>query len=253
MDIASLAGLIGANALIILVMNIAGSMLMFWDLTSIIVVLGGALFSTMIRWPMSGFIQGLKAAGIAFKNNNASSKEAIDEIIHLAETARKQSILALEKVPVSNPFLAKGVRFMVDGHEIEAVEAILNLETRNQNKRNRDAKGIFENMGEACPAFGMIGTVIGLIVIMANLSDPNAIGPGLAVALVTTLYGSLIANVFFIPMAQKVKFRGAEQIVTMELITEGVKGIMAGENPRLIKERLNTFLEANPPASSDPK
>lgn len=243
MDLASIIGLASGVFVVLITMLLAGSLLMFWDTTSMFIVLLGSAASTLVRWPIASFIGGLKASADAIQDKNDDPNALIDDIVNMADTARKQSIIALEKVHVNNAFLAKGGRYMADGHDIDSITSIMSLEIAAQVQRNKDAKGIFQNMGEASPAFGMIGTVIGLIVIMANLDDPKAIGPGLAVALVTTLYGTLFANVFFIPLSQKISYRGSEKIRNMRLIVEGVKGILGGDNPKIIRERLSSFLE----------
>ena len=242
MDISTLVGFIGCNALLIIVMMMAGSILMFWDVMSIVIVLGGSFFATMIRWPLPNVLRGASAGLKAVKNDVEDANALMDDIVELAQKARKESILALEKVPISNRFLEKAVKLMVDGNDSEMINQVINADIISMNQRHKDGRAFFENMGEATPAFGMIGTVIGLIVIMANLDDPNAIGPGLAVALVTTLYGAMIANMFFIPLAQKLKYRSAEELTNLKIIKAGVNSILAGENPRAIREKLESFL-----------
>ena len=242
MEIASLVGIIGGIAVVVVVMNITGGMLLYWDLTSLIIVVGGAFFATMFRFTMASFINGLRAGAVAFKGGLQDEEELVNEIIECANVARKGSILSLEKHPVKNDFLAKSVRNMVDGIDPEIIDAILSLEMDNMKKRHKDGQDVMDYMGEATPAYGMIGTVIGLIVIMANLSDPSKIGPGLAVALVTTLYGSLFANMFFIPMASKLKYISRQELKNMQIIREGIKGLLAGENPKIIRSRLSSFI-----------
>ena len=223
-------------------MNFAGGMLLYWDLTSIMIVLGGAFFASMFRFSMPSFISGLKAAAIAFKGGMQKEEDLVNEIIECANIARKGSILSLETYPVKNKFLSRSVRSMVDGVDPEIIDSIIALEIENLRRRHKDGQDLMDSMGEACPAFGMIGTVIGLIVIMANLSDPSKIGPGLAVALVTTLYGSLLANMIFIPMSAKLRFKSKHEQKNMEIIREGLRGLLAGENPRIIRSRLASFL-----------
>ena len=222
--------------------NVAGGMLLYWDLISLVIVLGGAFFASMFRFSMPSFINGLKAAAVAFKGGAQDEEELVNEIIECANVARKGSILSLEKHPVKNEFLARSVRSMVDGIDPEIIDNIIALEMDNMKKRHKDGQDLMDSMGEMCPAYGMIGTVIGLIVIMANLSDPSKIGPGLAVALVTTLYGSLFANMIFIPMASKMRFLSKHELKNMEIIKEGIKGLLAGENPKIIRSRLGSFI-----------
>lgn len=244
MDLSTIIGTVLGFGLLAVVGIMTGGLLLYWDLTSLIVVVGGASAATLIRWPIPKFINGTKAAikTVISKTDNAS--DLIEQIVTLADTARKESVLALEKVQIENKFLSKSVKYMVDGYDTAVISSILNVDITSMHSRHSDGRKVLENMGEACPAFGMIGTVMGLIVIMANLSDPDAIGPGLAVALVTTLYGSLISNLVFIPLAAKLKFRSTEEILNLQIIKQGVVSILAGENPRSIREKLNSFINA---------
>lgn len=242
MDLATVVGLAGGTGLIIVVMQIAGSLLMFWDLTSLIVVLGGAAFGALIQFPLESFIGGLSAASKAIFNQVENPNDLIEELTNLANTARKESILALEKAVIQNKYLAKGVKFAVDGYDPAVIDSILVADTTSMKKRHQDGRAIFEKLGELCPAFGMIGTVIGLVVIMANISDPSAIGPGLAVALVTTLYGALFANLYFTPMSAKMKYRSNQELINMEIIRAGIDAMLAGENPRAMREKLEAFV-----------
>lgn len=243
MDISTVIGLIGGTALVLVSMLLAANLGTFWDLTSIIIVLGGSSFATMIRWPLDKFIAGVKSTLKAISTKATAPKEIIDQILELAQTARKESILALEKVTISDEFLAKAVRLLVDGYPPEVIQDMIDLEIDTLTQRHKDGRGIVENMGESSPAFGMIGTVMGLVVIMANLSDPSAIGPGIAVALITTLYGALLANLVFIPLGSKLKYRSEEEAINMEIVREGVNSISKGENPKVIQQKLEAYLE----------
>lgn len=242
MDLGTLVGFVGGLSLVILVMILSGSLMMYWDFLSLLIVLGGAACGTMMKWNISHVINAIKVGMKALFNTVDDPNQIIDEIISLADTARKNSILALEKVEVQNEFLAKSVRFMVDGYDQGVINEIIDVEMVSLKRRHKMGRQIFDDMAEACPAFGMIGTVIGLIVIMANLDDPDKIGPGLAVALITTLYGSLIANMVFIPVSGKLKLRSDEEILNLVLIKNGVNAILGGENPRTIKQKLDSFL-----------
>ena len=242
MDLATILGGIIGTALVFAVMSLSGSLIMYWDFMSMVIVLGGALCSSMMRWPLKNFIGGVQVGLKAITNKLDEPQALIDRIVDLADKARKNSILSLDGEQIDNEFLAKGVRLAVDGADPEFVNAVLTDEINSLKRKLADGRGIFDDMGEACPAFGMIGTVIGLIVIMANLADPSKIGPGLAVALVTTLYGSLIANMFFIPVGKKLKYRSTEEVRNYEIIKTGVLAILSGMNPKLIRERLETHL-----------
>lgn len=242
MDIGTLVGLVGGTVLIIVSMVIAANIGIFLDLTSVLIVIFGSAFATMIRWPLDKFIGGLKAGLKTISSKSEDPIKTIEVIIELAQTARKESILALEKVNVENPFLAKTVRYLVDGYPPETINEMIDMEIDTLIQRHKDGRGVLENLGESAPAFGMIGTVIGLIVIMANLSDPTAIGPGIAVALITTLYGAIVANLVYIPLAGKLKYRSDEEALAMEIIKEGINGISKGENPKIIRQKLESFI-----------
>lgn len=215
---------------------------MFVDPASAAVVLGGSICALLVQLPLSNVLSGLKVAIKTFKAKLMPPAELIGIIVDASDTARKGSVLALEKVHIEDEFLAKMIRFLVDGYAPEAINDLIDLEIFMVQERHANGKAIFDGMGEFCPAFGMIGTVIGLVVIMANLSDPNAIGPGIAVALITTLYGSFFANLFFIPMSKKLKFRSDQELVNMEIVKQGVNSIINGENPRAIKTKLASFI-----------
>jgi chemotaxis protein MotA len=244
MDLSTVVGTVLGFGLLAAVGIMTGGLLLYWDLTSLIVVLGGATAATIIKWPFPNFMNGVKAAMKSVMLKMDSPVDLIEQIVTLADTARKESVLALEKVQIDNKFLSKSVKYMVDGYDQAVISSILDVDISSMHQRHKDGRKVLEDMGEASPAFGMIGTVMGLIVIMANLSDPDAIGPGLAVALVTTLYGSLVANMVFIPLAAKLQFRSKEEIVNLQIIKQGVNSILAGENPRSIREKLNSFINA---------
>ncbi len=242
MDLGTLIGLLGGAGLLLISMIIAANLGTFWDLTSVIIVIGGSAFATLIRWPIDKFIGGLKAGLKTISTQAEDPVQIIEVVIELAQTARKESILALEKVTVEQPFLAKSVRFLVDGYPPETINEMIDMEIDTLVQRHKDGRVVLENLGESAPAFGMIGTVIGLIVIMANLSDPTAIGPGIAVALITTLYGAIFANLIYIPLAGKLKYRSDEEALIMEIIKEGINGISKGENPKIIREKLEAYI-----------
>ena len=242
MDIATLAGLGGCVVLVIGSMLMAGPLGMYIDPPSFIIVVGGAVLGVLARWPLPHFI----AANLAILKSISSTipepKVIIEQIIELANVARKGSILALEKVTIDEPFLAKCVKYMVDGYDPKVIDELIELEIENLETRHKNGYSVLTNYAEAAPAFGMIGTVVGLIVIMANLSDPDKIGPGLSVALITTLYGSMFANMFFVPVGQKLQWRSKEEVLNMQIIQNGVASITKGENPRAIQEKLESFI-----------
>lgn len=219
--------------------------MIFVDVPSVLVVGLGLIGATFIKWPMEVV---LKVAAFAMKSiffTPADPKATIEEIGNLAETARRESVFALEKVPIEDSFLKKAMTLAADNRPPEVIASILQLEIDAMEERHKVGADVLDGIAADGPAFGMIGTLIGLVQMLQNLSDPSAIGPAMAVALLTTFYGAVVATVVAGPMKNKVSFRSNSEIVKMNIIIAGTLGIVAGENPRLIKEKLNSFL---PPA-----
>ena len=244
MDLGTVIGFVISGGFVLLGGLMGGDLMLYWDLVSLLIVFGGALGHSMMRFDLSTAIASPKAGMVAVFGKVDDAAELIEQIVKLADIARKESVLALEKVQIENKYLGKSIKFMVDGYDATVIEAILDVDINAMFSRHKDGRGFFEAMGESCPAFGMIGTVMGLIVIMANLDNPDAIGPGLAVALVTTLYGSAASNMLFIPLSNKLKYKSGEELKTLQIIKIGVISILAGENPRSIREKLNAFIAA---------
>lgn len=242
MDISTVAGLALATLAILGSILYGSPLSIFIDVPSVFVVGGGVIAATLIKWPM----ENVKALVTIFLksifNSSPDPKATIVEIQKLAETARKESVFALEKVPVDDAFLKKAVTLAADNRPPEVITSILSLEIAAMEERHTKGVDILEGMGADGPAFGMIGTLIGLVQMLQNMSDPSAIGPAMAVALLTTFYGAVIANVFTIPVAAKLKQRSKQELTKMNIIVAGVLGICAGENPRVIREKLDSFL-----------
>ncbi|MFZ4712268.1 MAG: motility protein A [Bacteriovoracaceae bacterium] len=242
MDLSTVVGLILATVSIIGSILYGSPLSIFIDIPSIAVVFGGVIATTLIKWPMEA-VKGLAQVYMkSIFSASVDSKGMINEIQKLSETARRESVFALEKVPIDDPFLKKAVMFAADNRPPEVIAAILQLEIDAMADRHGLGIEILEGMGADGPAFGMIGTLIGLVQMLQNMSDPSAIGPAMAVALLTTMYGSVIANVFTIPVAQKLKIRSKAEATKMNIVVAGVLGIVAGENPRVIREKLDSFL-----------
>ena len=244
LDKASLIGVICGIILIIISIVSEGSLSTFWSLSSLMIVLGGTLAATLINFPMAKVIGTMKILRIAFKDHTTEPAETINTLVAFAEKARREGLLALEAEAenLDQPFLKKGIELIVDGTDPELVRSILETELNFVEERHRQGAKIFESMGASAPAFGMLGTLIGLILMLTNLDDPSSIGPGMAVALITTFYGSMLANLFFIPIAGKLRIRSDEEILNKELMLEGILSIQAGENPRIVLEKMKSFL-----------
>ena len=245
MDIATLVGVMTAIGLILVSIILGGgSFVAFFDAPSLMVVVGGAIAATLISFPLKNFL-GVFGVGMKVLLYKLDSIPAlVEEIVSLAETARRDGLLALESRidEIQNPFIVLGVQMAVDGTRPEVMEDILRTELDAVATRHRDGKGLLDCMGRFAPAFGMIGTLMGLIIMLGDMSDPSKIGQGMAVALLTTLYGAIASNVVFLPFAEKLGFTNKQELLAMEIIVRGIMAIQSGENPRVIEQKLNTFI-----------
>jgi chemotaxis protein MotA len=198
---------------------------------------------TLVRNPLSAMVGTIKVVAKAFTTKLPQPGPLIEQIVEMARTARKDSLLSLEKVEIENSFLAKGVQLCVDGLEPSQLRSILETDIAFTSARHKRGQEILEGIGSAAPALGMIGTLIGLVQMLTSLNDPKSIGPAMAVAILTTLYGALIANLFALPLADKLKVRTKEEMLNMTVCLEGVIGIVQGEHPASIDEKLKAFLD----------
>ena len=244
MDIGTIGGLVVGLGLIIWSIMSSASIDNFIDIPSIIVVMGGTFAATFIAFPMNSVLALGAVFGKAAGGGVTNAVTIIVKIIELANIARREGLLALEEAvgQVNDDFLKKGVMLIVDGTDPELVKSILETELSYIEGRHAAGKGLFDTIGSLAPAFGMIGTLIGLVAMLNALDDPSSIGPAMAVALITTFYGSVIANLFCIPVSKKLAAKSAEEIIVREIMIEGLLSIQAGENPRIIEEKLKAFL-----------
>ncbi len=242
MDIATVIGIVLAMGLILASIIMGVGIGPFIDVPSILIVIGGTIASLLICFPMGSVIGAIKVFLKTMLGKTPAPSEIIDEIVELAVTARKDSILALEKVEIADPFLAKGIKLVVDGTAPDLVTSILNTEIKFMKQRHMEGAKIFGTVSAMAPAFGMIGTLIGLVQMLQNLSDPSAIGPSMAVALLTTFYGAVIANVFGAPIKTKLEGKSVEEALLKEVVMQGVLSIMEGDNPMIVRSKLEAFL-----------
>lgn len=249
MDLASIIGLVACLALIIYGIvtgdDGAAALWNFLDYPSAIITFGGAFSCVLASYTTSDFVAGLKSFALVLKRpNNVDAPQTISKIIELSNVARKEGLLSLEEAAsdLDDPFLKKGILLIVDGTDPELVRGILETELDNIESRHKGKISFWQDLGAMGPAWGMIGTLIGLINMLQNLSDPNAIGPNMSVALVTTLYGSMLANWITTPVATKLKGNNDEEVMVKSIMIEGLLSIQAGENPRVIEEKLKAFL-----------
>lgn len=245
MDLATLIGLIGALGVIGAAIVVGGEASSFVDLPSTLIVVGGTFMAVLIKFPMTQFLWAFRAAGRAFRYRSDDPRKLIDQTVELAQVARKEGLLALESYEVENPFLQQGIQLVADGHEPELVRKVLGQEIDLTIERNEKGENVFRAIGDVAPAMGMIGTLIGLVQMLSNMDDPKSIGPAMAIALLTTLYGAVIANAIAIPIADKLANRTAEERLNRTLILEGLLSIQEGLNPRVIEELLKTYLPSN--------
>lgn len=243
MDIGTLLGLLAGMGLIVgAIMFGGGALGGFIDVPSILVVVGGTLATAFIMFPMKVVFGSIKVGMKAFFAKDTDASAMIDQLVMLAEKARKESLVALEKVAIEDEFIKKGILLVADGTEESLVRAVMDTEISFMKQRHRQGQGVFKGMGTMSPAFGMIGTLIGLVKMLQNLSDPASIGPAMAVALLTTFYGAVLSNVIFLPLAKKLEERSQEEALYMEIAMEGVISILHGEHPQIVREKLLAFL-----------
>jgi chemotaxis protein MotA len=242
MDLATVIGLVGGIGLLLSAILTGGSAGMFVSIPSILIVLGGTIATAFIRFSMGDVINSMAVALNAFISKMSIPQQVIKDIVNLANIARKNGLIVLEQQPIDDAFLKKAVMYCVDGHEAEFIEEVLKKEVSLTVERHEVGQGVFKAMGDAAPAFGMIGTLVGLVQMLATMDDPASIGPSMAVALLTTLYGAVLANLFFLPLGDKLALRSQEEERNRRLIIEGVLGILKGINPRVMEEFLETFL-----------
>jgi len=246
MDLSSIIGVLLAFGLIIAAIGTAegSSFAAFIDYPSMMVVIGGAAAASMICFPLKTILGMPMVAKKVFLNKRQDIQALIAQIVSLAETARRDGLLALEgrMEEIENAFITLGAQMAVDGTAPEVIEDIMRTEIDAVATRHRDGKSILDQLGRFAPAFGMIGTLMGLIIMLGNMSDPSSIGAGMAVALITTLYGAICSNAVFLPFAEKLGFINKQELLAMEIVVRGIMGIQSGENPRVIEQKLKTFL-----------
>lgn len=247
MDIASLLGIIiGLVMLVYGIIDNAGldGFVYYLNFPSAIITFGGALGSTMASFSMEDFLGGLKSFMLVFKVPTLNTTEMIKKIIDLSNVARKEGLLSLEEstADLEEPFLKKGILLIVDGTDPDLVRAIMETELVSVEGRHKSVISFWDTLGALGPAWGMIGTLVGLVNMLNNMGDVTSIGPAMAVALITTLYGSLLANWICAPVANKLKADNAAEMLQKEVMIEGLLSIQAGENPRVIEEKLKSFM-----------
>ncbi|MFW6344274.1 MAG: motility protein A [Sediminispirochaetaceae bacterium] len=246
MDPATLGGLVGGFAFILMSMVLGGSGLgVYFNIPSLLMVIGGSYAAVMVSNPLPRALGIMKYVNILIKVPNNELQRTITSLVNFAEKARREGLLALEDdaEEVGEEFLRKGIRLVVDGTDPEIIKTVLYTEVDQIQQRHETGIKIFDDWGKLAPAFGMIGTLAGLIAMLANLDDPDAIGSGMALALITTMYGSIFANLVLIPFKNKLEDRDKEERLLQEIMVEGILSIQAGDNPTILKQKLLSFLD----------
>jgi chemotaxis protein MotA len=244
MDIATLIGILLGLACTLISILLGGSLMAFFDVASVFVVLGGGMASVLISYRLKEVIRIFKVVGNAFKTDKTTPLEVIRTLIEIAEKTRKEGLLSIEAnlEGFKDNFMKSSLQLVIDGIESEMVREYMDLEIDAMKARHGKGISLFKTMGALFPAWGMIGTLIGLINLLKSLDDPSKIGPAMAVALITTFYGSVLANFVCIPIANKLKLKSEEEVQLKMMIVEGVMSIQAGENPKMIESKLRVFL-----------
>ncbi len=244
MDIATIAGLATGLTLVFLAILSGGSITLFIDVPSLMIVGGGTIAATLTCFPLKTVLSVIGVIKKAILAKMQTSTEIIRTIVKYAEKARKEGMLALEEESENEPneFLRLGLRLAVDGTDPDLLKRILENDMDALERRHQVGVNMVQTMGTYAPAFGMIGTLVGLVQMLANMSDPGSLGSSMAVALITTFYGALFANAIFLPLATKLKGRSEEELAQREMIVEGIISIQSGDSPRIVEEKLKSFL-----------
>lgn len=242
MDLATLVGMLGALGIVVAAMVLGGSVGVFVNVPSLLIVVGGTLLTVLIKFTLGQFLAAGKIAAKAFMFKSINPEDIISETVELADAARKGGLLSLEDKQVASPFMQRGIQLLVDGHDPDVVRSLLKKEAGLTTERHEFGAQIFKAIGDVAPAMGMIGTLVGLVQMLSNMSDPKAIGPAMAVALLTTLYGAMMATIIALPIADKLDMRKEEEALNQSLVIDGLLAIQAGQNPRVIDQMLRNYL-----------
>jgi chemotaxis protein MotA len=241
-DFATLIGLVGAILLISSAIILGASPSMFINPPSLLIVIGGTLLVVLAKFSLAQFFDAFKVAARAFKFKLPETQASIEELVEIASIARKEGVLGIEGREVSSPFLGQGIQMLVDGQDGNTIKQLLNKERLMTLEHNRSGAKVFTAMADVAPAMGMIGTLIGLVQMLSNMEDPKSIGPAMAVALLTTLYGAMIATMIATPIADKLSLRMTEEARMQSLYIDALVAIQEGTNPRIIEQMLSSYL-----------
>lgn len=243
MDLATIIGVIGSMTVVLVAIFIGGSFTQFVDVPSMLIVIGGGFAATLIRFPLAGIASALAVGGkVAFSHKKQEPRDMVERITELADLVRKSGPLGLENVEIEEPTLARGVQYIADGYDGDFIRDAMERERDLYLERLSEGKRVFKALGDSAPAFGMIGTLVGLVQMLANMDDPSTIGPSMAVALLTTLYGALISNAVCLPLVDKLDSKFDFEELNQTLVIDGVLQIRESKSPAIIREMLIAYL-----------
>lgn len=247
MDIATIIGMVSGMGFIAGTILLGSSLLLFWDTPSVVIVFGGTVACVFVGYPLKDVLSLVKVTMRVFMFKVEKQETIVANLVEISNKARKGGLLSIEAdiKNATDPYLAKALQMTVDGVKTADIAAIMQKKMDMVKEANGTGAAIYTSLAAFAPAFGMIGTLIGLVQMLANLDDPASIGPSMAVAMITTFYGAIIANLFCTPMANKLKIRCGEEIANMNIIYEGVISIREGEHPRLMEDKLSVYLGSN--------
>lgn len=243
MDFATIVGMIAGAIVVLAAIMMGGEFMTFVNIPSMLIVVGGGIAATVLRFPLNIIPSAFAIGGkLAFTQKKDSPQGMIDEITNLADIVRKSGPLGLESVEISHEFLKKGVQYIADGFEPTHILESLERERDQMLERLEDSEKIFKALGDAAPAFGMIGTLVGLVQMLSTMDDPSSIGPSMAIALLTTLYGALISNLICLPIADKLNTKMKIESINLTLAIDGIMQLRENKSPDLIREMLIAYL-----------
>lgn len=245
MDIASFIGIISGISLIVGAMFLGGGLEGFVNIPGMMIVFGGTLAATLVTFQLKDVLTGFKAAAFVFSEDKADSNNMVSTMVELCTLSRRKGIVALSKLETQSDFLKKACNLIADGSKEEMMRDTLNIEIESMKQRHFIIQDVFRKMATYAPAFGMMGTLIGLIQMLTNLSNPETVGPAMAVALLTTFYGMLLATLILNPIAGKLRARTSVEVINLEIIFEGAISILQDNNPLLVYEKLSSYVPAS--------
>ncbi len=242
MDIATLLGLTTGVGLVVGAILMGGSLLQFLDAASAMIVMGGTLAAICVCHPLEEVIQAFNAGFKIFASRKVTAQEVVNAMVRIAEISRREGLLALENIRTDNAVLRKACKLIADNAGPQLIHDTLRIEIHSLKRRHLIGENVFKSLGTFAPAFGLIGTLIGLVQMLARLDNPKSLGPAMAVALITTFYGALAANLFFLPVAGKLRARTQQEVLNLEIIFEGARCILQNNNPMLVRDKLSSFV-----------